>query len=73
MVAYHCYNYLRVQDYRPRLQRRLLVATHKLLRFTRYITFPQKLLPCAFAVYWLARSASLFLLLRRRRTARLSR
>ncbi|GAA5835745.1 hypothetical protein JCM9279_004635 [Rhodotorula babjevae] len=55
MVAYHCYNYLRVQDYRPRLQRRLLVATHKLLRFTRYITFPQKLLPCAFAVYWLAR------------------
>ncbi|GAA5947630.1 hypothetical protein JCM3775_001872 [Rhodotorula graminis] len=55
MVAYHCYNYLRVQNHRPLLQRRLLVVTHKLLRFTRYITFPQKVLPCAFAVYWLAR------------------
>lgn len=57
MVAYHYYNYLRVQNHRPQLQRRLLVVTHNLLRFTRYITFPQKLLPCAFAVYWLARSA----------------
>ncbi|GAA5914076.1 hypothetical protein JCM8208_005134 [Rhodotorula glutinis] len=55
MVAYHYYNYLRVQIHRPQLQRRLLVVTHNLLRFTRYITFPQKLLPCAFAVYWLAR------------------
>ncbi|TNY17030.1 hypothetical protein DMC30DRAFT_433032, partial [Rhodotorula diobovata] len=55
MVAYHFYNYLRVQNHRPQLQRRLLVVTHTLLRFTRYITFPQKLVPCAFAVYWLAR------------------
>ncbi|BGP46288.1 hypothetical protein JCM10450v2_002130 [Rhodotorula kratochvilovae] len=55
MVAYHYYNYLRVQDYRPQLQQRLLRITYKLLRFTRWITFPQKLAPCAFAVYWLAR------------------
>ncbi|GAA6057679.1 hypothetical protein JCM3770_003837 [Rhodotorula araucariae] len=55
MVAYHYYNYLRVQNHHPLLQRRLLTFAWKVLRFTRWTTFPQKLLPSAFAVYWLGR------------------
>ncbi|GAA5829721.1 hypothetical protein JCM11251_000259 [Rhodosporidiobolus azoricus] len=55
MCLYHLYNYLRIQSYRPLLQRRLLVATYRLLRFTRWITFPQKIAPAALALYWLAR------------------
>ncbi|BGP60472.1 hypothetical protein NBRC10512v2_001782 [Rhodotorula toruloides] len=55
MVAYHLSKYYAVQDWRPRLQRRLLVAAHKLLVFTTWIAWPQKILPAAFALYWLGR------------------
>ncbi|GAA5971558.1 hypothetical protein JCM11641_000639 [Rhodosporidiobolus odoratus] len=55
MVFYHFYTYLRVQDHRPKVQRSLLRAAQILLNFTRWITFPQKMAPAAFAVYWLVR------------------
>ncbi|GAA5919814.1 hypothetical protein JCM6882_006488 [Rhodosporidiobolus microsporus] len=55
MCLYHFYNYLRIQSHRPALQHRLLVSTYRLLRFTRWITFPQKIAPAALALYWLVR------------------
>ncbi|KAK4332669.1 SH3 domain protein [Rhodotorula toruloides] len=55
MVAYHLSKYYAVQDWRPRLQRSLLVTAHKLLVFTTWIAWPQKILPAAFALYWLGR------------------
>ncbi|GAA6037036.1 hypothetical protein JCM8097_005519 [Rhodosporidiobolus ruineniae] len=55
MVAYHAYNYLRVQNHRPVLQDRLLRTAYALLWFTKCITFPQKIVPAAFSLYWLGR------------------
>ncbi|BGP23029.1 hypothetical protein JCM10295v2_001922 [Rhodotorula toruloides] len=55
MVAYHLSKYLAVQDWRPQLQRTLLVTAHKLLVFTTFVAWPQKILPAAFALYWLGR------------------
>ncbi|GAA6037025.1 hypothetical protein JCM8097_005514 [Rhodosporidiobolus ruineniae] len=55
MVAYHAYTYLRVQNHRPALQARLLKWAYALLWFTKWITFPQKLVPAAFSLYWLGR------------------
>ncbi|GJN88336.1 hypothetical protein Rhopal_001301-T1 [Rhodotorula paludigena] len=53
MAAYHLYNYLRVQDHRIGMQSSLLRTAYALLRFTRWITFPQKVVPAAFALAWL--------------------
>ncbi|GAA5879713.1 hypothetical protein JCM8547_004833 [Rhodosporidiobolus lusitaniae] len=55
MACYHLYTYLTVQSHRSRLSHSLLVLSSRLLNFTRLITFPQKILPAAFALYWLAR------------------
>ncbi|GAA6037021.1 hypothetical protein JCM8097_005512 [Rhodosporidiobolus ruineniae] len=55
MVLYHCSTYLRVQNHRPVLQKRLLKAAWVLLSFTKVITFPQKLVPAALSLYWLGR------------------
>ncbi|GAA5999369.1 uncharacterized protein JCM10292_001239 [Rhodotorula paludigena] len=55
MVSYHALTYLKVQDHRPKLQRRLLAIAHKLLVFTKYITWVQKVAPAAFSLYWLGR------------------
>lgn len=60
MVAYHLSKYYAVQEWRPRLQRALLVVAHKLLVFTTFIAWPQKIAPAAFALYWLGRSARHF-------------
>lgn len=57
MAAYHLYNYLRVQDHRLGMQSSLLRTAYALLRFTRWITFPQKVVPAAFALAWLGKSA----------------
>ncbi|GAA5999377.1 uncharacterized protein JCM10292_001244 [Rhodotorula paludigena] len=53
MAAYHLYNYLRVQDHRLGMQSSLLRSAYAMLRFTRWITFPQKVVPAAFALAWL--------------------
>ncbi|KAG0659493.1 hypothetical protein C6P46_005130 [Rhodotorula mucilaginosa] len=55
MVAWHMSTYLRLQDYRPNLQRRLLKAAYRLMTVSKVITFPQKFAPAGFALYWLAR------------------
>ncbi|GAA6001260.1 hypothetical protein JCM10207_007490 [Rhodosporidiobolus poonsookiae] len=55
MVFYHLRTYLVVQKHSPRVQHWLLRASHALLVFTKYITFPQKLVPAIFALYWLGR------------------
>ncbi|GAA5926640.1 hypothetical protein JCM10213_002408 [Rhodosporidiobolus nylandii] len=55
MVCYHISTYLRLQNHRPSLQKRLLKATWLLLSFTKVITFPQKIAPALFALYWLGR------------------
>ena len=59
MVLYHLVTYLKAQDYSPRLQHRLLKWSHALLVFTKLVTWFQKLVPAAFALYWLGKSASL--------------
>jgi len=58
MVLYHLVTYLKAQEHRPTLQHRLLRWSHALLVFTKLITWFQKFVPAAFALYWLAKSAS---------------
>ncbi|BGP60467.1 hypothetical protein NBRC10512_005588 [Rhodotorula toruloides] len=53
MVAYHISTYLRTQDHRPDLQALCVKAAHKLLVFTTWITWVQKMGPAAFALYWI--------------------
>lgn len=55
MACYHLSTYLRVQGIKPNAQRRLLATAWGSMVFTKFITFPQKLLPAGFAVYWLIR------------------
>ncbi|GAA6021009.1 hypothetical protein JCM10207_003887 [Rhodosporidiobolus poonsookiae] len=55
LIFYPCYQYLRVQNYRPDLQRRLLHATYGCLWITKWILIPQKLIPAAFCLYWIGR------------------
>ncbi|GAA6001272.1 hypothetical protein JCM10207_007496 [Rhodosporidiobolus poonsookiae] len=55
MACYHLSTYYRAQGSRPTARRRLLTIAYYALRFTRWITFPQKIVPAAFAFYWLAR------------------
>lgn len=56
MALYHASSCLRLQDHRPRLQKRFLRLAWILMEFTKYYTWPQKLVPAAVAFYWLARS-----------------
>lgn len=55
MICYHLSTYLKTQNHRPGLQRSLLRASWRLLKFTEVITFPQKIVPAGMALYWLAR------------------
>ncbi|BGP23024.1 hypothetical protein JCM10295v2_001917 [Rhodotorula toruloides] len=53
MFLYHFSTYLRMQDHRPDLQARCIKVAHKLLVFTTWITWVQKIGPAAFALYWI--------------------
>ncbi|GAA6013316.1 hypothetical protein JCM8202_003105 [Rhodotorula sphaerocarpa] len=55
MTAWHLASWLRVQEHRPALQLSLMRAAARLMAVSRAITFPQKFVPAAFALYWLAR------------------
>ncbi|GAA5835762.1 hypothetical protein JCM9279_004640 [Rhodotorula babjevae] len=55
MVLYHLVTYLKAQEHRPTLQHRLLRCSHALLVFTKGVTWLQKFVPAAFALYWLGR------------------
>lgn len=55
MTCYHFSTYLRVQGIRPKAQRTLLATAWTTMTITKYITYPQRLLPVAFAAYWLVR------------------
>ncbi|BGP14115.1 hypothetical protein JCM10213v2_002055 [Rhodosporidiobolus nylandii] len=55
MFLYHLSTFFRLQSHRPRVQRRLLFCAWELLRFTRWTAYPQKMVPAALALYWLAR------------------
>jgi hypothetical protein len=63
MVAYHFSTYLRTQNHRPDLQTVCLKIAHKLLVFTTWITWAQKMVPAAFALYWIGSSESCTLVL----------
>lgn len=56
MVAWHASTYLRLQDHRPNLQRRLMQTAYLFMTVTKAVTFPQKFAPAGFALYWLTRS-----------------
>lgn len=58
MVAWHAASWLRVQDRRPGLQRRLMLIASRLMYVSKITTFPQKFAPAGFAIYWLAESES---------------
>ncbi|BGP38190.1 hypothetical protein JCM10449v2_002119 [Rhodotorula kratochvilovae] len=55
MTLYHLITYFKLQDHRPALQDKLMRVSHKLLVFTKRITWVQKMGPAAFALYWLGR------------------
>ncbi|GAA6038023.1 hypothetical protein JCM8097_007504 [Rhodosporidiobolus ruineniae] len=55
LICYPIYQYLRNQNHQPRLQRRLLHVTYGCLWVTKWILIPQKLIPAAFCLYWIAR------------------
>lgn len=63
MVAYHFSTYVRIQNHRPNLQTVCLKIAHKLLVFTTWITWAQKMVPAAFALYWIGSSESCTLVL----------
>ncbi|GAA6061776.1 hypothetical protein JCM10212_001382 [Sporobolomyces blumeae] len=55
LVLYRFRSYLALQHRRPKVQRRLLVATYWLLQATKVTIYPGKLVPAAFSLYWLVK------------------
>lgn len=58
MALYHGSTYYKTQGHLPERQRTLLQWSHALLRFTTWITFPQKIVPAIGALYWASRYLS---------------
>ncbi|KAK4056164.1 hypothetical protein OIO90_002895 [Microbotryomycetes sp. JL221] len=55
MMCYHASTRLKLQQHRSNLQKLLLKISYVNLVLTKWITFPQKIVPAVMSLYWLGR------------------
>ncbi|KAK4049692.1 hypothetical protein OIV83_003967 [Microbotryomycetes sp. JL201] len=55
MMCYHSTTYLRLQNSKTDRQQTLLKSCYRSLVLTKWITYPQKIVPAVMSLYWLGR------------------